>query len=387
MYYKQFNTIKISQPIGDFFVSKIPAKDLVEIADADIRQLSTDLDDYLGIQRKLSQPRAKEIRSYISHVDATFPNAIILATDGKYVSWDDGTNSLVVSCNEHEKKGIMKILDGQHRLAGFCEDNYTYEENGVTKDFELIVVIFIGADIATQANIFATVNLAQTKVNKSLVYDLESYSKSRSPEKTCHDIVVLLNSINEGDDGVVSPFFNRIKRLGVKSSSGNIEVVTQAAIVENIMPLISPEPKADRDIILRQKLSIFGKKNNEYKYMDEDSLNKFIFRKAFVNNKDEVILANILNFFNAVAGIWPKAWDVNNKKSVLYKTVGVKALFRVFKDIYLMGSENHIENYFNIVSVDFYKQVLLSRGIDGDMFENIDATSKSVNEIYNMIMG
>ena len=77
------------------------------------------------------------------------------------------------------------------------------------QSFEVNVAIFIGVDIADQAAIFSTVNLAQTKVNRSLVYDLFEYSKTRSPEKTCHDVAVLLDRVPE------SPFFEKIKRLGV----------------------------------------------------------------------------------------------------------------------------------------------------------------------------
>ncbi len=47
--------------------------------------------------------------------------------------------------------------------------------------------------MAQQANIFSTVNLSQTKVNRSLAYDLFALAASRSPQKTCHDIAVALD--------------------------------------------------------------------------------------------------------------------------------------------------------------------------------------------------
>jgi DGQHR domain-containing protein len=59
---------------------------------------------------------------------------------------------------------VATIIDGQHRLKGL-------EEAG-KPEFELPISIFIGADEATEASIFSIVNLAQTKVNKSLAYDL-----------------------------------------------------------------------------------------------------------------------------------------------------------------------------------------------------------------------
>jgi hypothetical protein len=46
--------------------------------------------------------------------------------------------------------------------------------------------------LATQASLFSTVNLAQTKVNRSLVYDLHDYAHTRSPEKS-HDVAIALD--------------------------------------------------------------------------------------------------------------------------------------------------------------------------------------------------
>ena len=51
------------------------------------------------------------------------------------------------------------------------------------KAFDLPVTVFPTIEIADQAYIFATVNIAQTKVNSSLAYDLLAYARSRSPEQ------------------------------------------------------------------------------------------------------------------------------------------------------------------------------------------------------------
>lgn len=253
MYDLPLKAMKIKQPIGEFYVAKISAKDLLEIAKADIREMSSEIDDYLGIQRNINTKRVEQINAFISNVDATFPNAIILSTDYENAIWNELSSTINLSCEEEDKYGLVRILDGQHRLAGFDEKNVEFwdADKKCYVPFELMIVLFVGSDIATQANVFATVNLAQTKVNKSLVYDLEAYANSRSPEKTCHDIVVILNSDkNEEEEG---PFYSRIKRLGVKSKPGQDEVITQAAIVENLLSLISPIPKKDRNLFQKEK--------------------------------------------------------------------------------------------------------------------------------------
>src|SRR4051795_1575301 len=79
-----FAAMKISQPIGDFYVGAMRAKDLVEIAWFDIRQLhrgQENVDSYLGIQRRLNEARVKELSQYVNTVDSTFPTAVILAVD------------------------------------------------------------------------------------------------------------------------------------------------------------------------------------------------------------------------------------------------------------------------------------------------------------------
>ena len=189
----QFPVMRISQPIGDFYVGKMSARDLVDISWFDIRQLAgdSDLDQYLGIQRKVNPTRVSEIKRYVGLIDATFPTAVILAVAGecaelqKLDSADEDetffTMKLVNRPGDLNDKDtvlfeeIARVLDGQHRIAGLRESSIDLDS------FDVNVCVFVDADIADQASIFATVNLAQTKVNRSLVYDLMSYSKSREP--------------------------------------------------------------------------------------------------------------------------------------------------------------------------------------------------------------
>ena len=188
--------------------------DLTEIAFADVRQMTDRKDGYLGIQRRLNPVRIEEIRAYTKTKDATFPTSIILAVEGKCATWDKGKSTMTLTEYISETPDdpedpsipydkIAKILDGQHRIEGLI--GY----KGPT--FQLNVAIFVDTDIAEQANIFATVNLAQTKVNKSLVYDLFDFARARSPQKSAHNIAVALNRVEK------SPLHGRIKRLGVST--------------------------------------------------------------------------------------------------------------------------------------------------------------------------
>ncbi|EAR6892796.1 DGQHR domain-containing protein [Salmonella enterica] len=383
----KIKAFKVSQPIGEFYCGKIKASDLVDITYSDVRRMSDsenrELDDYIGIQRPLIESRVKAIRNFISGVDSSFPNSIIIAMSSDNVNWDEYNNDFIITPNnDGDFSKLAKILDGQHRIAGFDKNNMTFiNELGDESEFELLVTVFVDADISTQANVFSTVNLAQTKVNKSLVYDLESLAYSRSPEKTCHDIAVLLNKEKNG------PFEKRIKRLGVATPKISNETLTQAAFVENLLKLITFDAKSDRNYFLAKEKG--GKISKEYNLekIDNSSLIKYPLRKSFIAEKDSVIAANVSNFFSAVMKLWPNAWNKSNKISSLNKTIGLIALFRVLKDILSYMNKRYNIDALRVLSIDDFSQILDGGDLDENAFMQLDAVSKSSKIIYDMICG
>lgn len=383
----KIKAFKVSQPIGEFYCGKIKASDLVDITYSDVRRMSDsenrELDDYIGIQRPLIESRVKAIRNFISGVDSSFPNSIIIAMSSDNANWDEYNNDFIITPNnDGDFSKLAKILDGQHRIAGFDKNNMTFiNELGEESEFELLITVFVDADISTQANVFSTVNLAQTKVNKSLVYDLESLAYSRSPEKTCHDIAVLLNKEKNG------PFEKRIKRLGVATPKISNETLTQAAFVENLLKLITFDAKSDRNYFLAKEKG--GKISKEYNLekIDNSSLIRYPLRKSFIAEKDSVIAANVSNFFSAVMKLWPNAWNKSNKISSLNKTIGLIALFRVLKDILSYMNERYNIDALRVLSIDDYSQILDGGDLDENAFMQLDAVSKSSKIIYDMICG
>ncbi len=374
------NFLKINQPIGEFYCCVMKAKDLYAISFSDVRRLEreqneNDFETYLGIQRELNPTRVKKINEYIKSVDATFPNSIIVAIDGKFISLDSG--KLEIIFNDDQKGKVAKILDGQHRLAGFEGSDFKFiSQNDDSIDFEVLVTIFIEADLHTQAQVFTMVNQNQTKVNKSLVYDLESLALARNPSKTAHQLAVFLNS-SQG-----SPFYHRIKRLGVKTKGIDNELITQAAFVENIVKLISKRPSLDRDILLGKKKRFLGLKNTNLPDDDLLSYKRMPLRKSFINADDVSIGENIYNFFSSVESKWPRSWSKNNRNSVLNKTVGLIALTRLFRDIYNKQVELKELNYGGVVSKDVFARYLKKIDMQDGYFDKIDAISKSSGYIY-----
>jgi len=176
-----------------------------------------------------------------------------------------------------------------------------------------MVAIFVGIDKADQAYIFATVNLEQTKVRKSLAFDLFELAQTRSPYKTCHNVAVALDR-NES-----SPFFRRIKRLGTATPGRDSETITQSTFVEQLVRYISRDPKGDRDILLR---------GGSLELIDSDASRHLCLRNLFIKGEDLIIARLIQSYFDAVRERWPVAWDEFGQGSMLNKTNGFSSLLK-----------------------------------------------------------
>ncbi|MGP1283364.1 MAG: DGQHR domain-containing protein [Parasphingopyxis sp.] len=317
-----FDCIRASQPIGDLYIASIPYDDLIKFTYFDVRRVISserDVEKYLGIQRPINKSRLRDLEAYVNFIDATFPTSVIVAiNDASYASFDDDGKILTLRNFREEDsepsiaiRQLGRVIDGQHRIAGL--------EAFAGEQFDVSVTLFVEADIADQAHIFSTVNLEQTKVNKSLVYDLYELARTRSPQKTCHVVAV---NLDRDED---SPFYGRIKRLGFTTDGADFEPISQATFVEGLMAHITNEPKKDRDTLLR------GEKLEK---ASEEEIYRFVLRNLFIDGKDVEIMALIFNYFSAVRQKWPRAWDERSRGYMLNRTNGVRALLRYFRIAY-----------------------------------------------------
>jgi len=314
--------IKVQQPIGEFFVGVLDSKRLCEITHFDVRRIlrEREFETYLGIQRPLNEKRVEEIEQYVQTVDACFPTAVILSVNANCAKYDEEKQLLTLSNYEDPEdaertifyRQIAKVIDGQHRIEGL--KNY----NGLA--FGVNVSIFVEIDVAEEAYIFSTVNLAQTKVNKSLAYDLFDLARSRSPQKLCHNIAVAL------DQDEKSAFYHRIKRLGVATEGRFSETLTQATFVEALIVYISDNPVRDRDIYIRGRVPVkAGAQESRH----------LIFRNMMIDKRDLKIADVLWNYFDAVRSRWPTAWNSTGYGLILNRTNGFRALMRFLRPAYL----------------------------------------------------
>lgn len=402
--YIDINYLKLNQPIGQFYICSIKWEQLIKIAEADIRKIHKEaekensFDSYLGIQRKVSPSRIKEISEYVRTVDATFPTSIILhiSSELKMINGEkiedlepdfveknlnkiDIVKNIFIDENSNKLKirkddKVAKILDGQHRIEGL---RYSMEHPNLfdqpLENFDLNVTIFVDLDIDDQAQIFSVINKAQTKVNKSLVYDLFEYAKHRSPQKTSHDIVRLLNK------EIDSPFYKKIKILGTAEDKDS-ETLAQATFVELIMAYISSNPMSDRDLLRK---SHFFNKYPINKLTKKEEIEKYIFRNLFIDEKDEIIVMNIWNYFKVVQNKWPISWNSNTEGNILNKSTGLIALMKFMRPVI-----NKIGKHEELISIQEFDKVFSSVNIIDGSFtksEYIPGSSGQSKLFHNLM--
>jgi len=227
---------------------------------------------------------------------------VILAIESENAIFDRQTNTMKI---RHTQE-VAKIIDGQHRIEGLVGYQGT--------PFEINVTIFIDMEMEDQAIVFSTINLKQSPVSGSLVYDLYDYATTRSPQKTCHYVARLLNSQSN------SPFHHRIMILGTATGRPN-ETLTQAAFIAPLLKFISTDPMADRDAIKRKK---------PLPLIEDGAIRtrKLIFRNMFIREGDAKIAKVLWNYFTAVAQRWPIAWNQKQRGLILNRSTGYRALMQ-----------------------------------------------------------
>lgn len=321
--------LKVDQPIGEFYIGAVSPKELNKISYVDVREFQLGSPDSIaGIQRTLSASRVRSISKYVNYDYASFPTSIVVAVDERCATIEPhedhfGMFKITIKTYENEEEPnesvpiekAAKILDGQHRLAGLLE--YSGE-----KDFDLNLSMFIGIDLDDQAEIFSTVNQAQTKVNKSLVLDLYEYQQSRSTYRSSHYVAVSLDSDKN------SALHEKIKRIGIAhpERGKGIETLSQATVVRGLLRHYPGDPEEEKNKGRIAKADV---------PTSSESWKNSIFCEFYRADDTPTIYKIVRNYFGAVAKKWPSVWYDNQASFILNRTNGYNALIRFLRDAYL----------------------------------------------------
>ena len=352
--------LRVDQSIGAFFVAVLPAELVLRVGISDTMRAKLNQDGigYTldGSQRAIKDNRLTEIANYIQRVDAVFPNSIIIAANHdpqlgfdlgeseeieqeKIVEKDTetlATETMSKVWEIEESDGDVCILripsdaktaaiiDGQHRLFSFAK-----VDTDTLRSMKLLCSIFFDLPKALQAQLFATINSTQKRVDRSLTFELFGYNVDDEDEKywTPDKLAVFLtrklgtdeNSCLKGHIFVAPKLDEGLKKLALQ----NTWTVSTAVVVDGILRLISSNPKRDSnkmksDIALSRSHLKTGPKDNTP------------LRDVFIDGNDALLYTMVCNYLSACDQVF---WQNSSNDSFIKRTVGVQALFDILRQL------------------------------------------------------
>ncbi len=328
------SAIKVKQPLGEFYIAKIKAGDLLRISTSSVARYDKD-GKLKGNQRPLDPKRLKAIANFIMSDEMSFPTSILIAAnidrDGGIVEKHDDrwtvekTNTTDVFNLVIPDKVSSLIIDGQHRLNAF---NYA---DPSCKEIELVCSIFLDLPNPYQAYLFATINGNQKRVDKSLALELFGYDVENEPQNTWSPEKLAVYLTRKFNFSKKSPLYQKIKLAPLYSEIDEIVnreqwLLSTAAMVEGIMSLISSNPQKDRDMLAMKRNSIWGDKTRQVL----SNNNRPVLRYLYISSKDDELYSILEKYFWSVKTI---LWDNATENSVILKTIGISVLFDILKNI------------------------------------------------------
>jgi DGQHR domain-containing protein len=128
-----------------------------------------------------------------------------------------------------EEHGVLRVLDGQHRLLALHALSQAGEAGGI----EVPAVLFDSLDARQVVELFVTINAKHTRLNPSHIISLSGRKLYPDPNQAlAHDVI---RSLNEDD---TSPLHSEIKMLGTGRGR-----VSQAPLAEEIVDFLETVEK------------------------------------------------------------------------------------------------------------------------------------------------
>lgn len=384
--------LRVDQPMGTFYVAVLPAELLLQVAASDrmTATLNADGEGYTleGTQRVIQDKRLNEIADYINRSDASFPNSIILAAnydmrsgfdqgEVEYIQDEGEQNTSKVWTVRETADGCLKltiptseklaaIIDGQHRLFSFARALVKPRRN-----MSLLCSVFLDLPKALQAQIFATINSTQKRVDRSLTYELFGYNvidedeRYWSPDKLA---VFLTRKFGTDHD---SPLQGRImvapKRDAALEKLANAADwrVSTAVVVDGILRLFSSNPKRDANSMRRDQA--YPREHLRNGPVDRSPL-----RDVYIDGNDALIYKLVSNYLKACQELF---WSNASDGSFIFKTIGVQAVFDILRKL---SSEAYQKKD---ISVEYFSDVLSPAGaidFSGEKFRNPSGSGRTI---------
>jgi DGQHR domain-containing protein len=157
----------------------------------------------------------------------SIPGAVIISCDEKLSFQSSGDDPRVGILKVPEREGILRAIDGQHRLLALHADIDRFQG----EDFSVPAIIFDRLPEDHVVQMFVTINAKHTRLNASHLVSLSGRQLYRDDAlATAHDVV---RALNDRED---SPMYDQIKLLGVGHGR-----VAQAPLAQELKKLFAAE--------------------------------------------------------------------------------------------------------------------------------------------------
>ena len=224
----------------------------------------------------------------------SIPGAVIISCDEKLTFQAADDDARVGILKVPEREGILRAIDGQHRLLALHADIDRFQG----EDFSVPAIIFDRLPEDHVVQMFVTINAKHTRLNASHLVSLSGRQLYRDENlATAHDVV---RALNDRED---SPLYDEIKLLGVGRGR-----VAQAPLAQELKKLFAAEA--------------FGgaRKSTD---MHEEA------KKFFVN------------YFKQIALVFSGAW--NGRKYSIRSAAALRAFIRVAPDVIRRLDQEHAD--------------------------------------------
>ena len=250
-------------------------------------------------QRQIIRRKIDELVQYYEQCRTardlpSIAGAVIISADEKLSFEPVESGSTLGRLKVPEREGILRAIDGQHRLLALHADI----DNIRNEDFTVPAIIFDRLPEDHVVQMFVTINAKHTRLNASHLVSLSGRQLYRDDSlAAAHDVV---RALNDRED---SPLHNEIKLLGVGHGR-----VAQAPLAQELKKLFASDA--------------FGgpKKSADFR---EDS------RKFFVN------------YFKQVSVVFGAAW--NGRKYTIKSATALRAFIRVAPDVVRRLDQEHAD--------------------------------------------
>jgi DGQHR domain-containing protein len=250
-------------------------------------------------QRQIIRKKIDELVQYYEQCRQardlpSIPGAVIISCDEALRFEPSEAGSSLGILKVPEREGILRAIDGQHRLLALHADIERFGE----EQFTVPAVIFDRLPEDHVVQMFVTINAKHTRLNASHLVSLSGRQLYRDESlAAAHDIV---RALNERED---SPLHGEIKLLGVGSGR-----VAQAPLAQELKKLFAADAFGA------------GRKGDAFL---EDS------KKFFVN------------YLKQVAQVFNAAWS--GRKYSIRSATALRAFIRVAPDVVRRLDQEHAD--------------------------------------------